>query len=198
MTIHPVAREAAKHNLGQKIESSEDLSAAYAARGETRPSFLLDSPSSFPSFFLSFFLSLTIFFCFFLSQYLFLFLSLSLSLSLSLQLFHSLSLFIYILLMVHALLKGPTVWTLFLSLPPGFARYPMVGYIYKVNSMSSDEIWLWPHTYARTHRKTFKGTGPWQLFNRSLRITASQSDSTVSINLWCHGFIYSTSMSTVL
>ncbi|XP_067102906.1 transmembrane protein 25 [Osmerus mordax] len=24
----------------------------------------------------------------------------------------------------------------------GFARYPMVGYIYKVNSMSSDEIWL--------------------------------------------------------
>uniref|UniRef100_A0A3P8ZU91 Transmembrane protein 25 n=1 Tax=Esox lucius TaxID=8010 RepID=A0A3P8ZU91_ESOLU len=24
----------------------------------------------------------------------------------------------------------------------GFARYPMIGYIYKVNSMSSDEIWL--------------------------------------------------------
>ncbi|KAL0972758.1 hypothetical protein UPYG_G00194410 [Umbra pygmaea] len=24
----------------------------------------------------------------------------------------------------------------------GFARYPMVGYIYKVNSVSSDEIWL--------------------------------------------------------
>lgn len=26
---------------------------------------------------------------------------------------------------------------------PGFARYPMVGYIYKVNSTSSEEIWLW-------------------------------------------------------
>uniref|UniRef100_A0A3B5AQK5 Transmembrane protein 25 n=1 Tax=Stegastes partitus TaxID=144197 RepID=A0A3B5AQK5_9TELE len=25
---------------------------------------------------------------------------------------------------------------------PGFARYPMVGYIYKVNSTSSEEIWL--------------------------------------------------------
>lgn len=25
----------------------------------------------------------------------------------------------------------------------GFARYPMVGYIYKVNSVSSEEIWLW-------------------------------------------------------
>lgn len=24
----------------------------------------------------------------------------------------------------------------------GFARYPMVGYIYKVNSTSSEEIWL--------------------------------------------------------
>lgn len=33
----------------------------------------------------------------------------------------------------------------------GFARYPMVGYIYKVSSTSSDEIWLW-FTAMMTHR----------------------------------------------
>ena len=38
------------------------------------------------------------------------------------------------------------VWSFSLNAPPsmipGFARYPMVGYIYKVNSTSSEEIWL--------------------------------------------------------
>ena len=31
---------------------------------------------------------------------------------------------------------------LFLPFSAGFSRYPMVGYIYKVNSTSSEEIWL--------------------------------------------------------
>uniref|UniRef100_A0A8C6TJ09 Transmembrane protein 25 n=1 Tax=Neogobius melanostomus TaxID=47308 RepID=A0A8C6TJ09_9GOBI len=41
--------------------------------------------------------------------------------------------------------RGTTQLTGILYCPlltPGFARYPMVGYIYKVNSTSSEEIWL--------------------------------------------------------
>lgn len=41
------------------------------------------------------------------------------------------------------LLWNQVLRLLFLWCPPGFARYPMVGFIYRVNSTSSEEIWLW-------------------------------------------------------
>ena len=70
---------------------------------------------------------------------------------------------------------------------PGFARYPMVGYIYKVNSTSSEEIWLWltskvTHRRARTAHacKTTSNSAALQ-GKTSQKTTASQSPNRASV-----------------
>lgn len=78
-----------------------------------------------------------------------------------------------------------SVWTFPPRWFPGFARYPMVGYIYKVNSTSSEEIWLWltsewhTDTYCACTQKLLPAV---QLSKRRPRTTASQSFKPIIIS----------------